>query len=258
MAAGSTGTYSAQQSMANPRVACAAKVGRKPGAGLLRSGGWLGSAPAPSAGPSPRRLLRPRRPGPGQAPRHRGSASTRGESGSTELPPARPVGSRCTGAWQPALRVPEVPAHAAAGHGCHGGHHADHGGTQRSQLTQEKHEEVVRRLTNGKSRFGSRSDVPFEGLLLHVPGRGKNGFRVVDPPQLAAALTEGLERLLAAHPARPRDRDRLRNAAVCSTMSRNPPGTSDHENTQLGRFGSMASWEKAGRTAVSPLTRSQV
>ncbi len=47
-------------------------------------------------------------------------------------------------------------------------------------LTQERYEEVVRRLTNGKSRVESPSDLPFEGLLVHVAGQGENGFCVVD------------------------------------------------------------------------------
>jgi hypothetical protein len=47
-------------------------------------------------------------------------------------------------------------------------------------LTQEKYEEVVRRLTKGKSRAESISDFPFEGLLFHATGQGKNGFYVVD------------------------------------------------------------------------------
>ncbi len=47
-------------------------------------------------------------------------------------------------------------------------------------LTQEKYEEVVRRLTNGKSRAQSPADFPFEGLLVHVAGQGKNGFWIFD------------------------------------------------------------------------------
>jgi hypothetical protein len=47
-------------------------------------------------------------------------------------------------------------------------------------LTQERYEEVVRRLTNGKSRIESPSDLPFEGLLVHIAGQGKNGFCIVD------------------------------------------------------------------------------
>jgi 2'-5' RNA ligase len=46
-------------------------------------------------------------------------------------------------------------------------------------LTQDRYEEVVRRLT-GIDRLESPSDLPFEGLLVHVAGRGKNGFCVVD------------------------------------------------------------------------------
>lgn len=46
-------------------------------------------------------------------------------------------------------------------------------------LTRERYEEVVRRLT-GKSRFESAADLPFEGLLFHAAGEGKNGFCIVD------------------------------------------------------------------------------
>ena len=47
-------------------------------------------------------------------------------------------------------------------------------------LTQEKYEEVVRRLTGGKSRLESPSDLPFDGLLVHMAGQSKNGFCIVD------------------------------------------------------------------------------
>jgi len=46
-------------------------------------------------------------------------------------------------------------------------------------LTQEKYEEVVRRLT-GKSHADSASDFPFEGLLVHAAGAAEGGFCVVD------------------------------------------------------------------------------
>lgn len=46
-------------------------------------------------------------------------------------------------------------------------------------LTQEKYEEVVRRLT-GKPRAGSVSEFPFDGLLFHAAGQGENGFCIVD------------------------------------------------------------------------------
>jgi hypothetical protein len=47
-------------------------------------------------------------------------------------------------------------------------------------LTQEKYEEVVRKLTDGKSRMESPSDWPVAGLLVHAAGEGGSGFRVVD------------------------------------------------------------------------------
>jgi hypothetical protein len=48
-------------------------------------------------------------------------------------------------------------------------------------LTREKYEEVVRRLTNGKSHIETPSDLPFDGgLLVHVAGEGPNGFHVFD------------------------------------------------------------------------------
>ena len=47
-------------------------------------------------------------------------------------------------------------------------------------LTQAKYEEVVRRLTNGKTRLESPSDLPFEGLLVHAAGHSVDGFCVFD------------------------------------------------------------------------------
>ena len=48
-------------------------------------------------------------------------------------------------------------------------------------LTQEKYEEVVRRLTDGKkSRPDSLSDFPFEGLLVHAAGQTENGCCIID------------------------------------------------------------------------------
>lgn len=47
-------------------------------------------------------------------------------------------------------------------------------------LTRERYEEVVRRLTRGKSRIESPSDLPFEGLVVHAAGEGPNGFFIFD------------------------------------------------------------------------------
>jgi hypothetical protein len=47
-------------------------------------------------------------------------------------------------------------------------------------LTRNRYEEVVRRLTNGKPRIESSSDLPFEGLLVHAAGEGPNGFYIFD------------------------------------------------------------------------------
>jgi hypothetical protein len=47
-------------------------------------------------------------------------------------------------------------------------------------FTQERYEESVRRLTDGKTRVESPADWPVEGLLAHVAGEGESGFRVVD------------------------------------------------------------------------------
>ena len=50
---------------------------------------------------------------------------------------------------------------------------------QTPTLTQERYEEVVRRLT-GRSRIEAPSDLPFEGLLVHAAGPGPGGFCVFD------------------------------------------------------------------------------
>ena len=47
-------------------------------------------------------------------------------------------------------------------------------------LTREKYEETVSKVSEGKSRMESPSDWPVEGLLVHAPGEGPNGFRVID------------------------------------------------------------------------------
>ena len=47
-------------------------------------------------------------------------------------------------------------------------------------MTQERYEDVVRKLADGKSRMESPSDWPVAGLLVHAAGQGEGGFRVVD------------------------------------------------------------------------------
>ena len=51
---------------------------------------------------------------------------------------------------------------------------------QTPSLTQERYEEVVRRLTNREGRLESVSDLPFDGIVVHIAGQGTNGFCVVD------------------------------------------------------------------------------
>ena len=47
-------------------------------------------------------------------------------------------------------------------------------------LTRDRYEQVVRRLTDGKSRFESADDLPFEGLLVHLAAETEDGFLIVD------------------------------------------------------------------------------
>jgi hypothetical protein len=47
-------------------------------------------------------------------------------------------------------------------------------------LTRERYEQVVRRITNGKSRIEFPTDLSFEGLLVHAAGEGPNGFYIFD------------------------------------------------------------------------------
>ena len=72
---------------------------------------------------------------------------------------------------------------------------------QTPSLTQERYEEVVRRLTNGKPRLESPSDLPFDGLVMHVTGQGKKGFCVVD----VFASEEAVESFNAAMGSIPRE-----------------------------------------------------
>ena len=72
---------------------------------------------------------------------------------------------------------------------------------QTPTLTQERYEEVVRRLTNGKRRFESADDIPFEGILVHVTGQGSQGFYVID----VFASEEAVERFNQAMGSMPRE-----------------------------------------------------
>ena len=47
-------------------------------------------------------------------------------------------------------------------------------------FTKANYEESVKRVTGGKARVGSPADWPVPGLLAHIAGQGKSGFRVVD------------------------------------------------------------------------------
>jgi hypothetical protein len=67
-------------------------------------------------------------------------------------------------------------------------------------LTRERYEEVVRRLT-GKDRIHSASDLPFDGLLIHIAGESKEGFCVVD----IFASQEAVDRFNEALGTIPRD-----------------------------------------------------
>jgi hypothetical protein len=47
-------------------------------------------------------------------------------------------------------------------------------------LTKERYEAVVRGLTGGKPRLESVSDVPTDGLLVHVAAETEAGFMIFD------------------------------------------------------------------------------
>ena len=51
---------------------------------------------------------------------------------------------------------------------------------QGPSFTQERYEQVVAKLTGGKSRLESPADWPVDGLLFHAAGQSDSGFRVVD------------------------------------------------------------------------------
>ncbi len=59
---------------------------------------------------------------------------------------------------------------------------------QTPTLTQARYEKVVRKLTGGKSRIESPSDLPFDGLLVHAAGEGPDGFVIFDVFESEAAV----------------------------------------------------------------------
>lgn len=63
-------------------------------------------------------------------------------------------------------------------------------------ITQERYDEVVRKLTGGKARLETPADWPVEGLLVHVAGQGSTGFRVVDVWESEDAARRFGERLM--------------------------------------------------------------
>jgi hypothetical protein len=67
---------------------------------------------------------------------------------------------------------------------------------QSPTFTQDQYEQVVARLTPGKTRMESPSDWPVPGLLVHVAGEGDTGFRVVDVWESREAFDRFGERLM--------------------------------------------------------------
>jgi hypothetical protein len=59
---------------------------------------------------------------------------------------------------------------------------------QTPTLTQARYEKVVRKLTGGKSRIESPSDLPFDGLLVHAAGERPDGFIIFDVFESEAAV----------------------------------------------------------------------
>jgi hypothetical protein len=63
-------------------------------------------------------------------------------------------------------------------------------------LTQQRYEEVVRRLTDGRGHpLHSMSELPFEGVLMHVAAQTDDGFLVVDVFESQVAFERFGERM---------------------------------------------------------------
>jgi hypothetical protein len=67
---------------------------------------------------------------------------------------------------------------------------------QGPSFTRQNYEESVRRVTGGKPRVETPADWPVPGLLVHVAGQGKDGFRVVDVWESAEAFRRFGEKLI--------------------------------------------------------------
>ncbi len=63
-------------------------------------------------------------------------------------------------------------------------------------FTEQQYEESVPKVTGGKSKVESPADWPVEGLLVHVAGQGKDGFRVVDVWESEEAFNRFGEKLM--------------------------------------------------------------
>lgn len=63
-------------------------------------------------------------------------------------------------------------------------------------LTQERYEEVVRRLTDGRGHpLHAMSELPFDGLLVHVAAQTDAGFVIFDVFKSQAAFERFGERI---------------------------------------------------------------
>jgi len=67
---------------------------------------------------------------------------------------------------------------------------------QSPALTQQNYDEIVRRITGGRSSMRSPGDWPVPGLLSHAAGQAPSGFRVVDVWESEAAFRRFGETLL--------------------------------------------------------------
>lgn len=84
-----------------------------------------------------------------------------------------------------------------------------------ASLTREKYEEVVSRLTGGKRRFESASDLPFDGLVVHATAETEHGF-LVSMYSSRKRRSSGL----TTRSRRPRGRSESRNRRTSIRLTR--------------------------------------